>query len=231
VVAYGLILPQKVLAIPRFGAINLHPSLLPRWRGATPIQSAILAGDAQTGITIIQLNSQMDAGPVIYQTVTALDAAVTSGKLHNDLAQQGAQALLSALDLLTPTGWPAAAPQDDQQATYTRKITKSDGQIDWRQSATQLDRNIRAYHPWPVAFTHFHDKILRIWQAQVVPGAAASPPGTLIHCAADRLDVATGEGILRILTVQLPGGRPISVADFMHGQRQHLHPGVTRFFA
>lgn len=229
VVAYGLLLPKSVLSIPRYGAINVHPSLLPRWRGATPIQSAILAGDAQTGVSIIQLTPRMDAGPVLYQTHYALNAQETSGELHDLLAQQGAQALLSTLDLLTSDGWQNIKPQDERLATYTQKITKKDGQIDWRQPAAALARAVRAYHPWPVAFTHFRGAPLRIWQAQALPGAAKFPPGVLAQVEPTGLDIATGDGILRLLTVQLAGGRPLSVADFIHGQRQYLQVGANCF--
>lgn len=228
VVAYGLWLPQKVLAIPRYGAINVHPSLLPRWRGATPIQSTILAGDETTGVSIIQLTPRMDAGPLLYQTTDQLHTKETSGTLHDKLAERGAKALLSTLDLLDNTGW-KGTPQDEKKATYTRKISKSDAKIDWRQSAVELDRAVRAYHPWPIAFTYFQGKILRIWQAQALSTVTHFPPGVLENFENAGIDIATGRGVLRLLTVQLPGGRPISVADFIHGHSQHLQTGMTRF--
>lgn len=228
VVAYGLLLPKKVLAIPRFGAINVHPSLLPRWRGATPIQSAILSGDACTGVSIIQLTPRMDAGPVLYQTTYPLTSQETSGQLHDTLAQLGAQALLTTLDLVTPQGWDGEN-QNEGQVTYTRKISKNDGLIDWRQPAEQLARAVRAYHPWPVAFTYFQGKLLRIWQAEALRGATSLPPGTLANVSDAGIEVVTGNGLLRLLTVQLPGGRPLSVTDFIRGQRQHLQTGITHF--
>jgi methionyl-tRNA formyltransferase len=226
VVAYGLLLPKKILAIPRFGAINIHPSLLPRWRGATPIQSAILAGDRETGVSIIQLIPRMDAGPVIFQTRYPLRGQETSGQLHDALAQQGAQDLIAALAALTIDGW-HGKPQDESQVTYTQKIAKSDAQLDWSKSAEELARRVRAYHPWPVAFAHFQQQVLRIWQAQALPGSSLASPGTVVNIENNSLDVATGNGLLRLITVQLPGGRPISVADFLHGYRQQLIIGLT----
>lgn len=228
VVAYGLLLPKNVLSIPRWGAINIHPSLLPRWRGATPIQSVILAGDRSTGVSIIQLTPRMDAGPILYQTTHPLTEQETSGQLHDQLAVAGAQALLATLDLLTDQGW-QGQPQDELHATYTQKIAKTDAEIDWQKPAIELARAVRAYHPWPIAFTHFQDKILRIWQAQALPGVSQLPPGTLVNIENSGLDIATGQGLLRLLQIQLPGGRPIAVADFIHGQRRNLHIGLTCF--
>lgn len=226
VVAYGLLLPKKILAIPRFGAINIHPSLLPRWRGATPIQSAILAGDQETGVSIIQLTPRMDAGPVISQTHYPLSNQETSGKLHDALAQQGAGDLIAALNALTADGW-RGKPQEEAHATYTQKIAKSDAELDWAKSAVELARRVRAYHPWPVAFAHFQQQVLRIWQVEALPGASTAAPGTLVKIENNGLDIATGNGILRLTTVQLPGGRPISVADFLHGHKQQLIIGLT----
>lgn len=228
VVAYGLLLPKNVLAIPRLGAINIHPSLLPRWRGATPIQSVILAGDECTGVSIIQLTSRMDAGPILYQVAYPLTQQETSGQLHDQLATLGAQALLTTLNLLTDNGW-QGQPQDEQHATYTQKIAKSDAQIHWQKPAVELARAVRAYHPWPVAFTYFQDKILRIWQAQALPGNSKMTPGTVVNIENSGLDIVTGNGLLRLQEVQLPGGRPIAVRDFIHGQQRNLQKGVTCF--
>jgi methionyl-tRNA formyltransferase len=228
VVAYGLLLPTAVLKRPRYGAINVHPSLLPRWRGAAPIQSAILAGDERTGVSIIQLTNRMDAGPILYQTICPLLGQETSATLHDRLANDGAQALLTTLDLLTPAGW-QGTPQDEAQATYTHKIAKQDAEIDWGQPAAVLARAVRAYHTWPVAFTHFRGKMLRIWEAEAIAQSTVWPPGVIAQADHATLSVATGDGLLSLRTVQMPGGRPISVADFLNGQRQHLQPGVTRF--
>lgn len=226
VVAYGLLLPKKILAIPRFGAINIHPSLLPRWRGATPIQSAILAGDQETGVSIMQLTPRMDAGPIISQSHYSLNGQETSGQLHDALAQLGARNLIAALDAITTEGWQSKS-QDESQATYTQKIAKSDAELDWSKSAVELARRVRAYHPWPIAFAHFQQQVLRIWQAQALPDVSTAPPGTVVNIENGNLDVATGNGLLRLLTVQLPGGRPISVANFISGYRQQLNIGLT----
>jgi methionyl-tRNA formyltransferase len=227
VVAYGLLLPKAVLEIPRYGAVNVHPSLLPRWRGSTPIQSAILAGDEITGVSVIQLTPRMDAGPILLQTPYPLSGKETSGQLHDILAAQGAQALLTSLELLA-TNAPRAIPQNEQLATYTRKISKNDAHIDWRLPASELERSVRAYHPWPIAFTHFEGKILRIWQAEALPKNHDWTPGTVASIEKAGVDIATGRGSLRLLQVQWPGGKPVSVADFIRGQAQHWRAGITR---
>ena len=226
VVAYGSLLPKAVLEIPRYGAVNVHPSLLPRWRGSTPIQSAILAGDEITGVSIIQLTPRMDAGPILLQTPYPLSGQETSGQLHDILAAQGAQALLNSLELLAANAL-RAIPQNEQLATYTRKISKNDAQIDWRLPASELARAVRAYHPWPVAFTHLEGKILRIWQAEARPKNHEWPPGTVANIENAGVDIATGAGSLRLLEVQWPGGKPVSVANFIRGQAQHWRAGIT----
>ncbi len=227
VVAYGLLLPKAVLEIPRYGAVNVHPSLLPRWRGSTPIQSTILTGDEITGVSIIQLTPRMDAGPILLQTPYPLNGKETSGQLHDVLAAQGAQTLLTSLELLAANTLRGIS-QDEQLATYTRKISKNDAQIDWRLPAAELERSVRAYHPWPVAFTHHEGKILRIWQAEARPDNPQWPPGTVAGIEKAGVDIATGEGCLRLLQVQWPGGKPVSVADFIRGQAQHWRAGITR---
>ncbi len=227
VVAYGLLLPKKVLDIPRFGAINVHPSLLPRWRGATPIQSAILAGDKETGVSIIQLTTRMDAGPIVYQMVHPLNTQETSGQLHDVLAQEGAKALINAINNLTESGW-HGAEQLEAQATYTQKIAKTDAQIDWQKPAEELARRVRAFNPWPIAFTILNGNLLRVWEAQASTYESNLPPGTLIGFE-NGIEVATGKGTLRLLTVQLSGGRAISAKDFIRGQSKLLQPKISRF--
>lgn len=225
VVAYGLILPKAVLNLAPYGAINVHPSLLPRWRGATPIQTVILQGEEKTGVSIIQLTPRMDAGPILFQSIFPLDSSFTSGHLHECLAQQGAHDLLITLELLIK-GDVKAIPQDEQLATYTQKISKEDAHIQWQEPADLIARKIRAYNPWPVAFTYFQGKMLRIWQAQAIPDSIRQPPGSIVNIENQGIDIATGAGVLRLQTVQLSGGRQISVADFIRGQGQHLHLGI-----
>lgn len=227
VVAYGLLIPQSILNLTRYGALNVHPSLLPRWRGATPIQSAILAGDATTGVSVIRLTSKMDAGPILYQSSCPMQGQ-TSGRMHDILAQQGAQDLLLTLDLLGANRAPAKI-QNEADATYTRKINKEDAKIDWRKSARLLEREIRAYNPWPVAYTDFFGKNLRIWEAQAVTDFHTNNPGSVLYSDNRHLIIATGEGGLSLVTVQLAGGRAVSVAEFIQGQRQHIHQDAQLF--
>lgn len=214
VAAYGLILPQAVLDIPRLGCLNIHASLLPRWRGAAPIQRALLAGDSETGITIMQMDAGLDTGAMLAVTRCPITPEDTSQTLHDRLAQQGARALLDTLEQLA-AGSIAAQAQDSAQALYAAKITKQEARIDWSRPAVELERQVRAFNPWPVAFTEFNAEPLRIWSARVFPGGSGTP-GTVINAGKDGIDVVTGAGCLRLLKVQLPGGKPVSAADFLH---------------
>ncbi len=230
VAAYGLLLPQKVLDMPRYGCINIHPSLLPRWRGAAPIPRPIEAGDLETGVTIMQLDAGLDTGPIWTQTAYLMQPDETTQSLHDVLASMSVIALLNTLDQLE-AGQHHAVPQNDAQATYAAKIEKSEAQIDWHQSAIILERKIRAFNPWPVAWTTWHQQSLRIWQARALSeaGSANIKPGTVIAVHRDAVDVCTGDGILRLLTVQLPGGKPLSVTQFIHGHGQSIIPMQTQF--
>lgn len=223
VVAYGLLIPKSILKLTPYGALNVHPSLLPRWRGATPIQSAILAGDPLTGVSIIQLTSKMDAGPILYQSTYPLKDE-NSAKLHDILAKQGASALLTTLELLANNQIKAEI-QNEADATYTRKINKIDAKIDWRKSASQLVREIRAYNSWPVSYTDFAGKNLRIWEAQAVTQVHSKPPGSVLYLDNRQLIIASGDGGLSLITVQLPGSRAVSVGEFIQGQRQLIRSG------
>lgn len=216
VVAYGLILPQAVLDIPKFGCINIHGSLLPRWRGAAPIQRALMAGDTETGVTIMKVIHKLDAGDMLHKETCAISAKDTAGDLHDKLAKLGAIGLKKVLALLN-TGSLVAETQDESCVTYAEKLSKSEANLDWTQSAAQLDRTIRGLNPWPVAQTIFQGQALRIWCAELVPAGKAYPPGTV--SGNKHFDVATGEGWLRLLEIQLPAGKRMSARDFLNAHQ------------
>jgi len=217
VVAYGLLLPQAVLDVPRLGCLNIHASLLPRWRGAAPIQRALLAGDAETGITIMRMEAGLDTGPVLSSRALGIEAADTGGSLHDKLAALGADMIVEALDLLE-SGRAAFERQDDEAATYARKITKDESRIDWSRPAAEIDRMVRAFDPWPVAETRLDGVQLRVWQARVVPAPnRPAVPGEVLEATPQRLVVATGRDALALERVQLPGRRPVSAAEFVRG--------------
>lgn len=225
VVAYGLLLPKTVLEIPAYGCINVHPSLLPRWRGATPIQSAILAGDKETGVTIMQMDEGMDTGPMIKKITYPLSANITSGELHDQLAKIGADLLLKVLDELE-AGTAVLQAQDNTHATYTKKIFKEDAELNWQLTAIELDRKIRAFNPWPVAFTEFEKNPIRIWRAVPLAQKISVPPGEIVMIDKSGMDVATGDGILRILELQLSGGKKMTVQDFLNARKNFFVKGA-----
>jgi methionyl-tRNA formyltransferase len=214
VVAYGMILPQEVLDIPALGCINVHASLLPRWRGAAPIQRAIMAGDALTGVTIMRIIHKLDAGDMLHKEECSIAEQDTAGTLHNKLAQLGAEGLLTVLKQME-TGTIHAEIQDENLVTYAEKLTKKEATVDWTLSAEQIARNIRGLNPWPVAQTIFNSEVLRIWQAEAVTSDINTPPGAVV-CSHKNLDVATGKGALRLLEVQLPGGKRLPVGAFLN---------------
>ncbi len=215
VVAYGLILPPAVLAIPRLGGLNIHASLLPRWRGAAPIQRAILAGDSETGITIMQMDAGLDTGAMLHVVRCPVAMDDSAQALHDRLAALGAGAVLATLEQLA-AGPVSGQVQDATQASYAAKITKQEARIDWTRPAEQLARQVRAFNPWPVAFAELGADPLRIWQAHALLGDAGAAPGVVVEAGKAGIDVATGAGCLRLLQVQLPGAKPVSTADFLH---------------
>jgi methionyl-tRNA formyltransferase len=214
VAAYGLILPQAMLAAPRRGCLNIHASLLPRWRGASPIQAAILAGDAASGITIMRMDAGLDTGPMLLAEATPIGPRETGATLHDRLAPIGARLILRALDEDPP-----AQPQPEG-ATHCSKLSRADGRLDWAQDAARLDRQVRAFTPWPGTFCELAGVPLKVLEAE--PAAGQGNPGTVLDT---RLTVACGQGALRLLRVQAPGRRAMEAADFLRGHA--LAPGTV----
>jgi len=213
VIAYGLLLPRKWLDWPRRGCINLHASLLPRWRGAAPIQRAVLTGDTETGISVMQMDAGLDTGAVHLERATPIGARETAGELHDRLAALAAQALLDVLPGVLG-GTSAPVPQDDARATLAPKIAKSEALLDWRQPAVQLERRVRAFDPWPVAEARLDDgRRLRVFEAAAVAGSAA--PGSIVAAGRAGIDVATGDGVLRLRRIQPPSGRVMDAEAYL----------------
>lgn len=219
VVAYGLILPQAVLDIPRFGCWNVHASLLPRWRGAAPIQRAIEAGDAETGVCLMQMEAGLDTGPVLLSQTTQISAEETGGQLHDRLAELGAQVLSDGLGLLRAGIRPVPRPQPDQGVAYAHKLDKAEARLDWSLPADVLARKVRAFNPWPVAEAMVAGERLRIHGAVAVPTDNPAAPGTLLAAGRQGLDIACGEGALRLRVVQRDGGKAITAADYLNARR------------
>lgn len=211
IVAYGQILPKAVLEIPRYGCVNVHASLLPRWRGAAPIQYAILHGDRETGVTTMFINERMDAGDIILQRPEPIRPGDTSATLQGRLATLGAELLVETVEFIA-AGRAPRNKQDETQATYAKKICKEDGRIDWTQPAAHIERQVRAFDPWPGTYTSWGDTLLRIWKAEVVAGPVGKP-GELLPGHV----VAAGEGGLKIVEVQPAGGKRMSFEAFLHG--------------
>jgi methionyl-tRNA formyltransferase len=218
VVAYGLILPREVLALPRLGCLNIHGSLLPRWRGAAPIQRALLAGDTETGVTIMQLDEGLDTGPILLERRHPIGARDTAGNLHDALAELGATALLEAIDGFA-SGALVPRRQPDDGVCYAAKIDKAEARIDWTSTARQLDRQVRAFNPWPIAETRLAGESVRVLRASVADAQGAAPPGTVLGLADDGLRVACGEGVLALQELQRAGKRPVAARDFANAVR------------
>ena len=228
VVAYGLILPEQLLSIPRFGCINIHPSKLPLWRGAAPIQYSILSGSSDTAMTLIQMDKGMDTGDILYQEETQIESGECAQELHDRMAILGANALLETLERLE-NGQCGPVPQNHENATYSEKIIKAHGLIDWSQSAENIVLQVRAYNPWPVAFTHCNDQQIRIWRAEVIDHISDLPPGTVASFSKKGLDIATGDGCVRVIECQRPGSKVMSIASFFNSAADEFIVGESVF--
>ncbi|BCD85615.1 methionyl-tRNA formyltransferase [Pseudomonas solani] len=224
VVAYGLILPQVVLDTPRLGCINSHASLLPRWRGAAPIQRAVQAGDAESGVTVMQMEAGLDTGPMLLKVVTPITADDTGGSLHDRLAALGPQAVVQAIGQLA-AGTLVGEVQDDALATYAHKLNKDEARIDWSRPADELERLVRAFNPWPICHSTLGGEPLKVLAAQL--GEGQGQPGQILAASKDGLTVACGSGALRLTRLQLPGGKPLSFADLFNSRREQFAAGLV----
>lgn len=224
VVAYGLLLPQKILDIPEEGCWNVHASLLPRWRGAAPIQRAIEAGDAETGVCLMQMEKGLDTGPVLLSQSLAIGEQETGGQLHDRLAELGAQVLADGLGLLRAGIRPVPRPQPALGVTYAHKLDKAEAKLDWSQPAAVLARRVRAFNPWPVAEAVLAGERLRIHGAVAIDAPAGAAPGTVLAAGRNGIDVACSEGALRIRVLQRDGGKAITAADWLNARRDLAAP-------
>jgi len=218
VVAYGQILPPSILALPALGCFNIHASLLPRWRGAAPIQRALLAGDTTTGVTIMRMEAGLDTGPMLATRTLEIAPRETAGSLHDRLAMLGAALICEALDAVA-AGDAEGRPQPHQGVTYAEKINKAEALIDWTEAAGAIDRRVRAFNPWPIAETRLNGAQLRIWEAELLGSEGmAPPPGTVLATSTAGIDVACGRGALRLTRLQLAGRKPLAAAEFINAQ-------------
>ncbi|MDY4381657.1 methionyl-tRNA formyltransferase [Pectobacterium brasiliense] len=226
VVAYGLILPQPVLSIPRLGCINVHGSLLPLWRGAAPIQRALWAGDSETGVTIMQMDVGLDTGAMLHKISCPILPQDTSATLYDKLAELGPRGLLETLEQLAD-GSAVAETQNDALATYAEKLSKEEARLNWQLSAEQLERCIRAFNPWPVSYFIVDEQPVKVWKAEVIAKAHGSQPGTIIQADKQGIQVATADGILNIQELQPAGKKVMAAQDLLNSRREWFVPGNT----
>ncbi len=223
VVAFGQILPLSVLQLPRFGAVNVHASLLPRWRGAAPVQRALLSGDQQTGITLMQMDAGLDTGPMLLQKAMQVQDDDTAGILQDRLAQLGARCLIGGLAEMA-AGQLTAVVQPDTGMTYAHKIEKTEANIDWSLPANTIDRQVRAFNPVPGAFSYLAQERIKFLTCEMTTTPVSAGPGTLIEVSAEGLGIATADRMVRMTRIQPAGGRPMAVKDFLNAR--NLEPGV-----
>lgn len=224
VVAYGLILPQAVLDMPPLGCINVHGSLLPRWRGAAPIQRSLWAGDAETGVTIMQMDAGLDTGDMLYKLSCPILAEDTSATLYDKLAELGPHGLLETLEQLA-SGTAVAQKQDDSQANYAQKLSKEEARLDWTLSAAQLERCIRAFNPWPVSYFTIDEQPVKVWAATIIDKKITEAPGTIIAADKSGIQIATAEGVLNMTQLQPAGKKAMSAQDILNSRREWFIPG------
>lgn len=224
VVAYGLLLPKAALATPRLGCINVHGSLLPRWRGAAPIQRAIWAGDLESGVTIMQMDEGLDTGDMLHKLACPIARDETSASLYDKLAKLGPDGLIFTLQQMAD-GTLQPEKQQEPLANYAKKLSKEEARIDWHLSAVQIERCIRAFNPWPVSYFEIQEQNIKVWQAEVLNQASDAAPGTLLQAGKEGLDVATGDGILRLLRLQPPGKKPMQTHELLNSRQEWFVPG------
>nr|WP_234455786.1 methionyl-tRNA formyltransferase [Kosakonia sp. LAM2021] len=224
VVAYGLILPKAVLAMPRLGCINVHGSLLPRWRGAAPIQRSLWAGDAETGVTIMQMDVGLDTGDMLFKLACPITEEDTSATLYDKLAELGPQGLIATLQQLAQ-GTAQPQEQDEAQVTYAEKLSKEEARLDWSLSAAQLERCIRAFNPWPMSWFEVDEQPVKVWKASVIPSKPTDKPGTIVEASKAGIQVATADGILNLESLQPAGKKAMSAQDLLNSRREWFVPG------
>lgn len=225
VVAYGLILPQAILDTPKLGCINVHGSLLPKWRGAAPIQRAIWAGDAQSGVTIMQMDKGLDTGAMLFKASLDIADDETSATLYDRLAELGPVALVEAIDLLSENNLPSEV-QDEALATYAHKLSKEEAKIDWNDTAAHIERCIRAFNPWPVSYFQLNDMNVKVWQATATQQSVSETPGTVISADKKGIVIATTDGTITLLNLQFPGKKAMGINDILNSRKALFTPGT-----